>query len=655
MHTVKRTLGLKHVLAGAALVALIPASAQAMDPFLDGSSQLNNQNSRSGAAMAVADMNADGLDDIIHLDQTRYLELEYQQPDGSFESSQVIDTMQNSWSMAIADLDGNGFNDIFTGDAFNRKDIYLANDDGTGYTRQELGGPGIFVQCSSFADIDNDGNLDFFVCADTSKSLVYHGDGTGNLVGSYATLDPVSTVPSDNSGNYGNVWTDYDLDGDVDLYISKCRQGNNNPNSGERLNLLFENNGDGTYSEVAEAVGLLPRGQTWASDFADIDNDGDLDAFVLNHNYVEGDAPSHLYENDGSGNFTAITEAAGMRDALDSVGLGIQTYFGDFDNDGWVDLLVSSGEGDHQVFFNNGDSTFTVDNAVLPVGNRTLQSFAIGDLNNDGSLDILAGFGSTFNTPTGNADMLLLNPATDGNHWLKVHLTGTQSNRNAVGAVIRITGSWGTQVREIRAGESYGISHSHTEHFGLGPDETVESISITWPSGTVDTIGEVAADQTIDVTEGCETEFFLDLDEDGYGDPSTGEASCIAPEGRVADNTDCDDGDALNFPGNVESCDGADNNCNDEVDEGIMCEAGSSSGGDDSDGDTTGGSDTNGTTGAVDPTAGSASDTEGDTDDSAGQSGGGGGCAVSTPSTDAAFLLMLLGLGAAPLARRRKR
>lgn len=645
------------LLAGAALIVAAPRGVRAMEPFIDSSSLMNNQDSRSGAPMAVADMNGDGLDDIVHFHVARYIEIEYQDEDGSFTIGEELDTMLFAWSIAIADVDGNGYNDIFTGDAFNDKALYLANEDGTAYTRQSLGGPGIFVQCSSFADINNDGHLDFFVCADTSKSLVYHGDGTGALTMTYDTLDPVSTVPSNNSGNYGNVWSDFDLDGDVDLYISKCRQGNNNPNSGERLNSLFQNNGDGTYSEVAEAVGLLPRGQTWASDFGDIDNDGDLDAIVINHDYFEADAPSHLYENDGSNNFSEVTDAAGIRAALDDVGLGIQTYFGDFDNDAWIDLLISSGSGEHQLLFNNRDGTFTLDNSVLPTGNSTMQSFAIGDLNNDGSLDIIGGFGSGFNSPTGPPDMLLLNPASDGNNWLKVHLTGVESNRAAIGAVVQINGSWGTQTRELRAGESYGISHSHTEHFGLGQDETVESVTITWPSGNVDRLGEVAANQIIDVTEGCSTKFFLDQDNDGFGDPRTGVASCIIPEGHVEDSTDCDDNDPNNFPGNIETCDRADNNCDDHVDEGLDgCDAGSSS---DSDAETVGPTTgpttgTNGTSGPSDPTSGRDSDTEGDAGDSAGQgAGGGGGCAMGKPSADAALFLMFLGF-VAPLARRRK-
>ncbi|MGH1344065.1 MAG: FG-GAP-like repeat-containing protein [Nannocystales bacterium] len=692
MIVVNRSPWLKHsapLFAGATLLALTPSAAQAMDPFEDSTPLVNNMTATSGAPMGVADMNGDGLDDIVRLDDTRYLEIEYQQPDGTFEVSATIDTFVQSWSIAIADVDGNGFNDIFLGGAFDDKLLYLANDDGSAYSESSLPGPGIFVQCSSFADINNDGDLDFFVCSDTSKSLVYHGDGTGTLTATYEALDPESTVPSDDSGNYGNVWTDYDLDGDIDFYLSKCRQGVNNPEDGRRLNQLFRNNGDGTFTDVAPDVGLRPRGQTWASDFADIDNDGDLDAIVLNHDYVAADAPSELYENDGTGIFSPITDAAGVRGALDSVGLGIQTYFGDFDNDGYVDLLISTGDGDHQVLFNDGDGTFSVDNSVLP-SDDDVQSFAIGDLNHDGALDIVAGYGAGFNQPTNNPDRLLLNPANNGNNWLEVRLTGTTSNRAGIGAVVRITGSWGTQTREFRAGESYGISHSHTEHFGLGPDETIDTATITWPSGTVDVIEDVGANQVVHVFEGCETEFFVDADGDGFGDPSTGEVSCFKAEGRVEDATDCADDEPNNFPGNAEVCDEEDNNCNDEADDGIDCGAGSSGGDEsgtsggggsssdsgvdptgDSDGTTTGPVDPMGTSSTSDgnPTTGTpttagptdpsgaadstGSGTDGETDGSPGQADG-GGCSVGTSGDGDVSPFLLLGL-VAPLARRRKR
>ena len=119
-------------------------------------------------------------------------------------------------------------------------------------------------------------------------------------------MPELSDGPSDNSGNYGIVWVDYDFDGDVDMYMSKCRLGVTNANDPRRMNLLYENNGDGTFTEVAEDRGLRPFAQSWAADFGDIDNDGDFDAIVINH-----DIPSVIYENDGMNNFTDITASTG--------------------------------------------------------------------------------------------------------------------------------------------------------------------------------------------------------------------------------------------------------------------------------------------------------------------------------------------------------
>ncbi len=656
---------LKHsgVLAGLSLLALYAPDAHALDPFTDGSDLLVNADLSSGVAIGVADMNADGLDDIVRLDNTQFLEIEYQQEDGSFTRVEGGSTGTASWSIAIADYDGNGYNDIFTGGAYDDLALLVAADDGSGFTKTSLSGPGgTFVQCSSFSDIDNDGNLDLFVCHDDGKSRPFRNMGDGSMQWTTTDfIDPESTVASDDSGNYGNVWTDYDGDGDADLYIAKCRQGVNNPNDGRRLNLLFENDGNGNYTDVAESVGLMPRGQSWSADFADIDNDGDMDAFVLNHGYAQNDVPSELYENDG-GSFTEITAAAGIVSDLDDVGTGIQNYFGDFDNDGFVDLIVTSGAGEHRFFANNGDNTFTHDPNALPTGNLDMQSLAVGDLNNDGSLDIVGGFANGFNQPTNNSDRLYLNSGND-NNWFKIRLVGTMSNRSAVGAIVKITGAWGTQVREVRAGESYGISHSLTRHFGLGTADEIETLEITWPSGTVNTIKNPEINQTVEVTEGCPTEFFADTDGDGFGDADSVEVGCVAPRGYVEDNTDCDDDDENNYPGNEEVCDGADNNCDGDADEGLgdKCDppGGSSSGGED---DSSGGVDptTPGTSGPVDPTNGSdPTATGGGSDDESsggggGQDGGGGGCAVSSPSQDAFFFLMLFGF-AVPVVRRRSK
>lgn len=637
-----------------------PAMAHALDPFTNGSDNLGNAELSSGVALGVADMNNDGLDDIVRLDGTRFLELEYQQDDGSFMLVEAGDLQGFMWSISIADVDGNGYADIFTGGAYDDLIVLKGADDGSGFTTDRMPQQ-VFVQCSNFADIDNNGTLDMFVCHDDGLSRPYTNDGDGNFELDYNLINAESTIPSDNSGNYGTVWTDYDNDGDIDLYISKCRLGVNEPMDGRRVNLLFQNDGSGNYTDVAESAGVRPLAQSWAADFGDIDNDGDFDMFLLNHY-----SPSVLYRNDGPdnmGEFTDITVDAGISADLQGVSLGLQTHFTDFDNDGWVDFLISGTDGsEHRLFLNNGDGTFTSMEDPFPT-NRQLHSFAIGDLNNDGFPDVMAGFASFFNEPTSNTDQLYLNAGND-NNWINIRLKGVESNPSAVGARLELHGEWGMQIREVRAGESYGISNSLTRHFGIGMSEEIERLVIKWPSGNEDTIEDPPLNQTIEVTEGCTTPYFADADGDGAGDPNNAGFGCEVPEGFVEVAGDCDDDDENNYPDNEEVCDEADNNCDGEADEGLQC------GGEDT---STGAGDTESDT--IDPSGGTGSsttgeppgtstaavtdgggtdgeDTDGDTDAGQDSDSGGCGCDVDAPR-GGAFSLVLLGL--LSLGRRRRR
>ena len=161
---------------------------------------------------------------------------------------------------------------------------------------------------------------------------------------------------TDHSGNYGTVFSDFDNDGDVDLVIAKCRQFVNDPFDPRRVNQIWMNNGDGTWAEVAEERGLVLNEQSWTVDFADYDNDGDFDCFLTNHSTT-----MTLLENDGNGFFTDITQAAG----LDFDGFALQAKMADFDNDGFVDVLVAGGI--HRYYRNNGDGTFTRTTPFHPV------------------------------------------------------------------------------------------------------------------------------------------------------------------------------------------------------------------------------------------------------------------------------------------------
>lgn len=449
-------------------------------------------NSYSGVAIGVADLNGDGFDDIAHLRNGRILTVEYQRPDGSGFNTVVISQVStmSQWSLCIADVDNNGLNDILTGGRYDGMKLYKASGtDSIIYTSSLLPGATLFVQGSNFADINNDGWVDAFGCHDDGESRIWGNDGTGNFATADNWIDMATVPASDNSGNYGSVWADFDDDGDLDLYIAKCRQGVNDPSDPRRINALFVNDGNNNFTEAAEAANLKIGAQSWTADFGDIDNDGDLDCFITNH-----DVPSMLMLNDGTGVFTDITAGSGV----DVGGLPLQGIFRDMDNDGWVDILVSGTA--QYLFHNNGDNTFTEVQGIF--NNNAMESFAVGDLNHDGLLDIYGGYAEVYTTPSNIADVLWLNTTDNDNHFLAVTLVGDTSNRNGIGAKLSIYGSWGVQVREVRSGESYGIMNSFTQHFGLGANTMIDSMTVRWPSGTFDSYYGIAADQFLTLLEG---------------------------------------------------------------------------------------------------------------------------------------------------------
>lgn len=464
--------------------------------FTDGTSNLNSSNARSGVVLAISDMNGDGRDDLIRINSGN-LEIEYQQANGSFVRL-VVGSVGNPWGVAIADTDENGYNDVIVGGYYDNLTFLEANSTGTAFSSSSLNGPNIFLQNANFADIDNNGSIDFFGCHDEGVSSPYRNDGSGGLTYDLTLINAVSTVPSDNSGNYGSIWTDYDNDGDLDLYISKCRQGVSDPGDGRRLNLMFQNDGNNNYTDVAATIGLQPQTQSWASAFEDIDNDGDLDVVMVNH-----DVNHQIFENNGNGTFTDITSSTGIETALQNIGFGVQVMMRDFDNDGFVDILMTGRRdtGNHGLFMNDGDGTFTDSTSALNTGGMTIQSAAVGDLNHDGSLDIIAGFANGYNNPSTDADMLFYNDG-NANNWSKIELIGDESNLNGIGARLELHGSWGMQIREVRAGESYGIQNSMITHFGIGTATTIDKIVVKWPSGLMDEVLNPAINTQITLNEG---------------------------------------------------------------------------------------------------------------------------------------------------------
>ncbi|MGK0210895.1 MAG: hypothetical protein ACI9D4_001211 [Polaribacter sp.] len=464
--------------------------------FEDSSSDLNNPTLYSGAAICIADMNNDGLDDIVRLNDAENLEIELQETNGTFTRINIGD-VDRAWGMTIADVDENGYNDILVGGYYNNLKLALANSDGTDYTIITLGGPSIFLQNANFADINNDGDIDLFACSDESLSAPYEGDGAGHLTYNIDLINTESTVPSDNSGNYGSIWTDYDNDGDLDLYISKCRLGVDDPNDGRRRNLLFQNDGNNNFTDVAESAGLLPFAQSWSANFEDIDNDGDFDAVVINHGIT-----TQIYVNNGDGTFTDITASTGIVAELLEIVKGIQVMMEDFDNDGFIDIFITSRDDEHKIFLNNGDLTFTDATISLPGGTTKIQSGALGDLNNDGFIDILAAHAYGYNNPyEERPDQMFINDG-NSNNWSRILLVGVESNINATAAKVELWGAWGMQIREVRAGESYGTQNSLVNHFGIGTETEIDKVVIHWPSGLTEEYLDININENITYVEG---------------------------------------------------------------------------------------------------------------------------------------------------------
>lgn len=421
----------------------------------------------NGSAYAAVDMTNDGYDDVVSVTATT-IRIHHQQSDASFVQTDYVTTSADftpSWSMAAGDIDANGYLDLLYGGGSGVTFMY-ASDDGTAFT--EVSGPQyVFSQRSNMVDINNDGNLDAFVCHDVQPNVYYLNNGLGDL-----TFYQGGLGDTPDGGNYGSIWVDFNNDHAIDMFIAKCRGGSQVPAS---VDQMHRNNGNGTYTETALSLGLADYQQSWSSAWADYDLDGDMDVLIGASSFAQGG--HKLMRNDGS-NFTNVTVGSGF-DVFG--GTSIEWVAHDFNNDGWVDILGAS----NTIHFNNGDWTFT------PIA-TTASSGPIADLNHDGFLDVV------------NGGTLRMNTA-NSNNWLRVNLHGTLSNINGIGARVEITSALGTQIRDIKSGDGFRYMSFLGAHFGLGEDEQVEQVTVYWPSGTVDVLKGVAANQVLEVTESLGT------------------------------------------------------------------------------------------------------------------------------------------------------
>jgi hypothetical protein len=449
----------------------------------------------SGSVVGIADMDADGLDDVIRLINSKTLSIACQRGPGiPFKINRYGDQGNAQfWTVSVGDINQDGLQDMVFAANQNIGAVVLYGNrigDSIRYIAQRLdSSETVYAQAANLVDINQDGWLDYFLCNDIGINKIWANQSGmigGNPVG---WIDFNTIPPSDNSGNYGSVWSDFDMDGDLDLYIAKCKGGVTDPKDPRRVNTYYQNNGRSGFVERASELGIASGAQSWIAISGDSDNDGDMDLFVLNRF-----SASHLYINDGKGRFTDQYAESGIQFSA----TGMQAAWVDLDNDGWLDLIISGSQ--HQIYKNLGQNKYQLTDS-RNLGVYQMESFALGDLNQDGRQDIYASYSLIPNEASHRPDAIWLNSISNQNHYLKIRLEGVVSNRSAIGAKIFLYAGGMKQMREIQSGMAYGIQHSLTQSFGLGAATKIDSVVIHWPAGSKEKIIAPFIDRTLVVKE----------------------------------------------------------------------------------------------------------------------------------------------------------
>lgn len=410
-------------------------------------------------------------------------------------SDTIVKDNKPSDGATFADCDNDGDPDAFVVNWYNQNNLFYVND-GTGTFSQTPVAPvvlsGGYSETASWGDYDNDGLLDLYVTrsggtASTNKNLLFHNEG-GNTFTKINTGDPVTDAFISRSVN----WTDIDSDGDPDLFVTNEGNTNNNEN-------IYRNDSNGIFTKITAGPLLNNGAYTMSSSWGDYDNDGDLDVFLANDQ-----ASNALFRNDGNFNFTKVIDTVSSTNDH-----SFSSAWSDIDNDGDIDLFVTNSffTPDKQVNFlylNNGNGSFTrVNNTPPAIDSSWSYGCAFGDYDNDGFQDLAVAtveFGGTDET-----DFLYQNDG-NSNHFLTVKLTGTLSNKSAIGTKIRvrsvINGNTVWQMREISGQSSYCGQNDLRAHFGLGDALLADSVVVEWRSGTTEVYTNISSDQFITIMEG---------------------------------------------------------------------------------------------------------------------------------------------------------
>ncbi len=483
------------------------------------------------------DFNADGLPDLFlsSHDADKGASFFVNRGDGTFEDRSKAAGLDNqiyALNLSRADFDNDGDLDVLMmrcGWEFPARLTLLRNKgDGTFDDVTASAGLSLPIACESaaWADYDNDGKLDLFLCGEylvpgapldakpatlpdpRNRCRLYHNKGDG-------TFEDVAEKAGvlDERCAKGSAWGDYDGDGRIDLFVS---------NMGQPCR-LYHNEGNGVFSDVAPALGVTGPKLSFACWWWDYDNDGRLDLYVNDYRAMvseviagalgtklPGGSRPALYRNLGPDGFRDVTELVGLDRAMAPMGAN----FGDIDNDGYLDIYLGTGDMaysglDINLLFKNVEGK-RFEDVTEASGTGHLQKghgVSFADYDDDGDLDLFVELGGA--TPGDLAyNALFRNPLSD-RHWLKVRLVGVTSNRNAIGATIHAElrdslGQTRSIYRTIGNNSSFG-GNSLTELIGLKDSTEVESLTITWPTTQkTQKFAKIAGGRSIVVTEGVD-------------------------------------------------------------------------------------------------------------------------------------------------------
>jgi hypothetical protein len=475
---------------------------------------LGNRLNQAGGAI-MEDFDNDGLLDLVvsTKDSTQALAYYRNKGDGTFEERTAAAGLSKQFgghNCVQTDYNNDGFMDIWVCHGAwlpfpERPSLLRNNGDGTftDVTREAGLLDPVNSISASWADYDNDGFLDLFICCENQLNRLYHnkGDGTFEEVAARAG------VQGKKINSKGAAWIDYDNDGFPDLFVNNL----------DGAAQLFHNNRDGTFTDVTAAMnitGPIKGFSCWAWDY---DNDGWLDIFATSYDHsledvVKGlvDQPHRrhtckLFRNLQGKGFQDVTKEVG----LDKVYATMGSNFGDFDNDGFLDIYLGTGDPQlsmlipNRMFKNVAGKRFAEISASSGTGHlQKGHGVACGDWDRDGNVDLFMEMGGATNGDRYH-NVLFQNPG-HSNHWLTVKLVGQKTNRAAIGARIKVVTAGQqplTVHRHVSSGSSFGANPLQ-QTIGLGQAERVASLEIYWPtSGTTQVFHDVAVDQAIEATE----------------------------------------------------------------------------------------------------------------------------------------------------------